>query len=61
MEQFSGMAESVMRGEFLSEYPHFTEHVQQHIEPNPGLNDVNAYVLGIDLMLDRLEQLRDAA
>jgi AcrR family transcriptional regulator len=61
MEQFSGVAESFMRGEFLAEYPHFTEHVQQHIEPDPGQDDVNAYVLGLDLMLDGLEQLRDAA
>ena len=61
MEQFSGIAESFMRGEFLAEYPHFTEHVRQHIEPEPGLDDVDAYELGIDLLLDRLEQLRDAA
>ena len=61
MEQFSGIAESFMRGDFLAEYPHFTEHVRQHIEPDPGLDDVNAYELGIDLLLDRLEQLRDAA
>ena len=29
--------------------------------PSPGHDDVNAYELGIDLLLDRLEQLRDAA
>src|SRR3954451_12759208 len=61
MEQFSGIAETFMRGDFVAEYPHFTEHVRQHIEPDPGLEDVKAYELGIDLLLDRLEQLRDAA
>jgi AcrR family transcriptional regulator len=61
MEQFSGVAESFMRGDFAAEFPHFTEHVQQHIEPDPGQEDVDGYELGIDLLLDRLEQLRDAA
>ena len=49
MEQFSGIAASFLRGEFLAEYPHFTEHVRQHIEPDPGHDDVNAYELGLDL------------
>ena len=60
MEQFAGIAESFIRGEFLAEYPHFTEHVLQHMEPEPGLDDVNAYELGIDLLLDRLERERKA-
>ncbi len=60
MEQFAGIAESFMRGEFLAEYPHFTEHVRQHMEPEPEHDDVNAYELGLNLILDSLEQLRDA-
>ncbi len=58
-EQFAGIAASFLRGEFLAEYPHFTEHVQQHMEPEPGQDDVNAYELGIDLILDGLERVRD--
>ena len=61
IEQYSGIAESFMRGDYMADFPHFTEHVQQHFEPEPGLEGVNAYELGIDLLLDRLEQLRDAA
>jgi AcrR family transcriptional regulator len=60
MEQLTNIAASFMRGEFLAEYPHFTEHVQQHMEPEPAHDDVNAYVLGLDLLLDGLERLRDA-
>jgi AcrR family transcriptional regulator len=61
MEQFADIAASFMRGEFRDEYPHFTEHAQQHMEPEPGQNDVNAYELGLDVLLDGLERLRDAA
>ncbi len=58
-EQFAGIAASFLRGEFLAEYPHFTEHVQQHMEPEPGQDDVSAYELGVDLILDGLERLRE--
>jgi len=60
MEQFEDVAARFMRGDFLKEYPHFSEHVQQHIEPDPGQDDVNAYELGLDVLLDGLERLRDA-
>jgi AcrR family transcriptional regulator len=59
--QYAGIAESFVRGEFLAEYPYFTEHVQQHMEPGPGQDDVNAYELGLDLILDGLEKVRDTA
>ena len=61
MEQFADVAASFMRGEFLDEYPHFSEHVRQHMEPEPGQDDVNAYELGLDVLLGGLERLRDAA
>jgi AcrR family transcriptional regulator len=63
MEQFAGIAASFLRGEFLAEYPHFTEHVQQHMEPEPPGHDddMSAYELGLDLILDGLERLRDTA
>lgn len=60
-EQFAGIAASFLRGEFLAEYPHFTEHVQQHMEPERGQDDVSAYELGLDLILAGLEKLRDTA
>ncbi len=60
-EQFASIAASFLRGELLAEYPHFTEHVQQHMEPEPGHDDVSGYELGIDLILDGLERLRDTA
>jgi AcrR family transcriptional regulator len=60
MEQFSEVAARFMRGEYRDEYPHFSEHVQQHMEPGPGQDDVNAYELGLDVLLDGLERLRDA-
>jgi hypothetical protein len=29
------------------------------MEPDPGQDDVNAYELGLDVLLDGLERLRD--
>jgi AcrR family transcriptional regulator len=60
MEEFADVAASFMRGEFRDEYPHFSEHVQQHMQPEPGQDDVNAYELGLDQLLGGLERLRDA-
>ena len=60
MDQFADVAASFMRGDFLKEFPHFSEHVQQHMEPDPGQEDVDAYELGLDVLLDGLERLRDA-
>ena len=48
-----------VRGDFAEDFPHFTEHAVQHMEPEPGQDDVNAFELGIDLLLDGLECLRD--
>ena len=47
------------RGDFAAEYPHFTEHALQHMEPAPGQEDMNGYELGLDLILDGLERVRD--
>jgi AcrR family transcriptional regulator len=58
-QQFADIAASFLRGEFSAEYPHFTEHALQHMDPDR--DDVSAYELGLDLILDGLEKLRDTA
>jgi len=60
MSQFADIADRFVRGEFADEYPHFTEHVRQHMEPDRE-DDVSAYELGLDLILGGLERLRDGA
>jgi AcrR family transcriptional regulator len=57
MEQFGDIAARFVSGEFAAEFPHFTEHALQHM--NEDHDDVNAYELGLDLLLDGLETLRD--
>ena len=57
--QLEDVAASFVRGEFSAEYPHFAEHAVQHIEADH--DDVSAYELGLDLLLDGLEKLRDTA
>jgi AcrR family transcriptional regulator len=57
--QFDEMAGRFLRGELSREYPYFTEHALQHLEPGVAHDDVSAYELGLDLILDGLEKLRD--
>ncbi|MGH3133451.1 MAG: TetR/AcrR family transcriptional regulator C-terminal domain-containing protein [Gaiellaceae bacterium] len=40
------------------EYPDLVEHVTQHLEPRDG--GESGFELGLDLILDGLERLRDA-
>ena len=56
---FDDVVERFLRGDYAEDFPHFTEHARQHMEPEPGQDDVNAFELGIDLLLDGLERLRD--
>jgi AcrR family transcriptional regulator len=60
-EKFGAIAASFLSGELDTEYPHFAEHARQHMEPEPGHEDVSGYELGVDLILDSLERLRDTA
>ena len=53
------IVERFVRGDFAEDFPHFTEHALQHMEPEPGQDEVNAFELGVDLLLDGLERLRD--
>jgi AcrR family transcriptional regulator len=59
-DQFEDVLARFTRGDFAREYPHFTEHALQHIEPEPGQEDVNAYELGLDMILEGLEAERNA-
>jgi AcrR family transcriptional regulator len=54
---FADVIARFRRGEFQAEFPHFSEHALQHIDEEHS--DVNAFVLGLDLMLDGVERLRD--
>jgi AcrR family transcriptional regulator len=60
-EMFAGIAARFVSGELAADYPHFTEHARQHMEPEPGHDDVSGYELGIDLILDGVERLRNTA
>ncbi|HEY7021036.1 MAG TPA: TetR/AcrR family transcriptional regulator C-terminal domain-containing protein [Ktedonobacterales bacterium] len=42
-----------------TEYPYFTEHVMQHLEPDHG--DIRAFEFGLDLILDSLDRLRETS
>jgi AcrR family transcriptional regulator len=44
----------------LSEYPDFAEHAQQHIRKT-GPKDMSEFEFGLDLILDSLERMREAA
>src|SRR6185312_12102910 len=59
-DQFEDVAARFTRGDFATEFPHFTEHAIQHMQPEPGQEDVNAYELGLDMILGGLEDERAA-
>jgi AcrR family transcriptional regulator len=57
-EELAGMAERFLEKLSSDEYPDFVEHVHQHLVPHEG--DEGGFELGLDLILDSLERLRDA-
>jgi AcrR family transcriptional regulator len=58
-EELAGMATTFLQQLPADEYPDFVEHVKQHLEPRQG--DEGGFELGLDLILDGLERLRDSA
>jgi AcrR family transcriptional regulator len=58
-EELAGMAASFLQTFPADEYPDLVEHIMQHLEPHHG--DQGGFELGLDLILDSLERLRDAA
>ncbi len=58
-EELAGLATTFLQQLPADEYPDFVEHVRQHLEPRDG--DEGGFELGLDLVLDSLERLRDTA
>jgi AcrR family transcriptional regulator len=57
-EELAGMAKTFLEQLPADEYPDLVEHIMQHLEPHHG--DEGGFELGLDLILDSLERLRDA-
>ena len=58
-EELAGMATTFLQQLPADEYPDLVEHIMQHLEPRHG--EESGFELGLDLILDGLERLRDAA
>ena len=58
-EELEGLANRFLARLPAGEFPDFVEHVKQHLEPHD--DDVGGFELGLDLILEGLERLRDAA
>jgi AcrR family transcriptional regulator len=58
-DELEGIANRFLARLPAGEYPDFVEHVKQHLEPHEGAE--GGFELGLDLILDGLERLRDAA
>ncbi len=59
-EDLQNAAGTFLRDLRPGEYPHFIEHVQRHLR-EPSDDDQSEFDFGLDLILDGLERIRDAA
>ena len=59
-ESLKQMAARFLRDFPSDEFPFLAEHIEQHVDP-PHAEHESAFELGLDLILDSLERLRDAA
>jgi AcrR family transcriptional regulator len=59
-EELKEMAASFLRDFPTDELPYLAEHIEQHVDP-PLQEHQGAFEFGLDLILDGLERLRDAA
>ena len=59
-EELAVIAERFLRELSAEEFPHLAEHVDQHLTESHE-DDAGAYELGLDLILDGLERIRDMA
>jgi AcrR family transcriptional regulator len=55
-EQLAGLASRFLETFPVDDYPDLAEHIRQHLEPAHG--EKGGFELGLDLILDGLEQLR---
>lgn len=59
-EELAVIAERFLRELSAVDYPYLAEHVDQHLTESHA-DDAGAYELGLDLILDGLERIRDMA
>ena len=59
-EEISKFAATVAQTITLENYPHLHEHAQQHFSEGPH-REVSAFELGLDLIVDGLKKIHDAA
>jgi AcrR family transcriptional regulator len=57
-EELAGLAATFLRQLPADEYPDLVEHVRQHLEPHHG---EGGFELGLDLLLNSFERVRDTA
>ena len=57
-EELAAMATAFLEQFPVDEYPDFVVHARQHLEPHHG--EKGGFELGLDLILDGLEQARDS-
>ena len=58
-EELVDLAEGFLQRIPAERYPYVVEHAHEHLDPPPG--EPREFEFGLDLILDRLEQLRDGA
>jgi AcrR family transcriptional regulator len=56
-QELADLATSFLRELPAGEYPYLAEYIAQHLEPRH--DDTRAFALGLDLILDGLDRLRD--
>jgi len=57
-EELDAIARTFLPTLPLDDLPHFAEHAHQHLDGGVG-DDISAFELGLDLILDGLERLRE--
>ena len=58
-DDMAGQADRFLAGFPAAEHPHLAEHIRYHIDS--GMFDEGDFEFGLDLILDRLATMRDAA
>jgi AcrR family transcriptional regulator len=59
-EDLAALATNVLQTLPAHEYPHLIEHIHEHLKPRDPA-DEGEFAFGLDLILDGLERMRDAA